>query len=79
LAITTLLSACGGSDETVANPPPPVAVAEEARPQDTRVFTPAAPTATTFDATTTSRWAGALNGAAYQVEVPTNWNGKLVM
>jgi hypothetical protein len=90
LAITTLLSACGGSDDTVANPPPPVAVAEEARPHDTRVFTPAAPTATTFDAmaaavtdtvvmSTTSRWAGVLNGAAYQVEVPANWNGKLVM
>ena len=89
LAITTLLSACGGSDDTVANPPP-VAVAEETRPQDTRVFTPAAPTATTFDAmaaavtdtvvmSTTSRWAGVLNGAAYQVEVPANWNGKLVM
>jgi pimeloyl-ACP methyl ester carboxylesterase len=28
---------------------------------------------------TTSRWAGVLNGSAYQVEVPENWNGKLVM
>jgi acetyl esterase/lipase len=28
---------------------------------------------------TTSRWAGVLGGAAYQVEVPANWNGKLVM
>ncbi len=89
-SITALLSACGGSDDTVANPPPPTAVAEEARPHDTRVFTPAAPTATTFDAmaaavtdtvvmSTTSRWAGVLNGAAYLVEVPANWNGKLVM
>ena len=90
LAIPALLSACGGSDDTVANPPPPATVAEEARPHDTRVFAPAAPAATTFDAmaaavtdtvvmTTTSRWAGVLNGAAYQVEVPANWNGKLVM
>ena len=29
--------------------------------------------------TTTSRWAGVLNGASYRVEVPANWNGKLVM
>jgi hypothetical protein len=28
---------------------------------------------------TTSRWAGVLGGAAYRVEVPANWNGKLVM
>ncbi len=27
----------------------------------------------------TDRWAGVLNGAAYRIEVPTNWNGKLVM
>jgi hypothetical protein len=62
---------------------------EESRPQDSRTFTPDA-TATTFDAlaaadgdvtdmSTTSRWAGVLNGAAYRVEVPANWNGKLVM
>ena len=31
------------------------------------------------DMSTTSRWAGVLNGAAYLVEVPANWNGKLVM
>ena len=77
-----LLSACGGTD----NP------TEEARIQDTLIFTPAAAflTASTFTAmasdpsdvtamSTTSRWAGVLNGAAYQVEVPANWNGKLVM
>lgn len=27
----------------------------------------------------TDRWTGVLNGAAYRVEVPKNWNGKLVM
>ena len=88
LAIPVLLSACGGSDEPAAVTP--VAVAEETRPHDSRTFTPAAPTATTFDAmatavtdtvamSTTSRWAGVLNGAGYLVEVPANWNGKLVM
>jgi hypothetical protein len=28
---------------------------------------------------TSSRWAGDLNGSAYRVEVPANWNGELVM
>ena len=27
----------------------------------------------------TDRWVGVLNGAAYQVEVPRDWNGQLVM
>ena len=82
LASTAFLVACGGGDDTVAP--------EETRPQDARVFSPADPTGTTFtamstqttdtvDVSTTSRWAGVLNGAAYHVEVPANWNGKLVM
>lgn len=65
------------------------ALAEEPRPQDTRTFT-IDPGATTLaamaaaagdvvDMSTTSRWTGTLNGAAYRVEVPVNWNGKLVM
>ncbi len=78
---TLMLAACGGGDDdTVA--------AEETRPHDTRTFTTTA--ATTFDAmaaapgdtvvmSSTSRYAGVLGGAAYQVEVPANWNGKLVM
>ena len=81
LASTAFLAACGGSDD----PPAP----EETRAQDTRTFTADA-TATTFaamstqagdtvDMSTTSRWAGVLSGAGYLVEVPPNWNGKLVM
>ena len=81
LASTAFLAACGGSDD----PPAP----EETRAQDTRTFTADA-TATTFaamstqagdtvDMSTTSRWAGVLGGAGYLVEVPPNWNGKLVM
>ena len=82
IGAAVFLAACGGS----STPP------EEKRVQDTLTFTPAAPfaTATTFDAMasdasdvtdmkTTSRWAGVLNGSAYQVEVPQDWNGKLVM
>ncbi|MET0518177.1 MAG: alpha/beta hydrolase [Burkholderiaceae bacterium] len=82
LALGCLLAACGGNDD--------VPVPEETRAQDSRTFTPANPTATTFaamaaasgdtvDVSTTSRWAGVLGGAAYLVEVPANWNGKLVM
>lgn len=29
--------------------------------------------------TTTNRWTGVLDGAPYRIEVPQNWNGKLVM
>jgi len=78
------LTACGGSggsDEPQA---------EETRAHDSRVFTALTPDAKTFaalaaandpvDLSTTSRWAGLMpSGAAYRVEVPQNWNGKLVM
>jgi fermentation-respiration switch protein FrsA (DUF1100 family) len=87
LAAALLLVACGGNDdaEVTAAPIEP----EETRAHTTRTFTADA-TATTFpamaaaatdtvDMATTSRWAGVLKGAAYQVEVPANWNGKLVM
>ncbi|MET3494251.1 alpha/beta hydrolase family protein [Variovorax boronicumulans] len=72
-------------------PPAPPPAPEETRVQDTRnSFAPADPAATTFaalasdasdtvDNTTTSRWSGMLGGAQYRVEVPANWNGKLVM
>jgi hypothetical protein len=80
-ALALLLAACGGGDD---DPLP-----EEVRPQDSRSFTADA-TATTFaamtaqagdtvDMSTTSRYAGVLGGAAYRIEVPANWNGKLVM
>jgi hypothetical protein len=71
-----------------APPPPPP---EETRVQDSRnAFAPADPSAATFaalaadagdtvDNSTTSRWAGMIGGAQYRVEVPANWNGKLVM
>jgi len=82
ISAAALLAACGGSVKTP----------EETRIQDSLSFAPSATlaAATTFAAmtadpsdvtamSTTSRWAGVLNGAAYQVEVPPNWNGKLVM
>jgi pimeloyl-ACP methyl ester carboxylesterase len=88
IAASVLLVSCGGSDD----PAPPAPAPEETRAHDARTFTVPAPadTATTFaampadpsdvvDMSTTSRWSGVLNGAAYNVEVPLNWNGKLVM
>jgi hypothetical protein len=83
VSAATLLAACGGGSDPVAPVP------EEKRAHDTRVFTADA-TPTTFaamaaaagdtvDMGTTSRWAGVLNGSGYRVEVPANWNGKLVM
>ena len=83
LALAALLSACGGGDE-ILNPIP-----EETRTQDSRQFTTGA-VATTFsamaaapgdgvDMATTTRLAGVLGGAAYRVEIPVNWNGRLVM
>ena len=85
---TVLLASCGGGDDPAPLAPAP----EETRAQDSRTFTATA--ATTFTAmapltgatqtdidtlNNTSRWAGVLNGAAYRVEVPANWNSKLVM
>jgi hypothetical protein len=86
LATTAFLVACGGSDDPAPAP-------EETRAQDSRnsfAPSPADAAATTFaaqaaaagdvvDMSTTSRWQGVLNGALYHVEVPVNWNGKLVM
>lgn len=86
LAGSAMLVACGGGS---SGTPATVVVPEETRLQDSRTFTADA-TATTFAAmasiatdvtvmSTTSRWAGVLNGAGYRIEVPANWNGKLVM
>ncbi len=84
LAGATLLAACGGGGDDPVVVVPPTVVPEETRTQDSRSFTPLDPTAITFapmanQVAVTNRWAGVLNGAAYRVEVPVNWNGKLVM
>lgn len=79
VAASVFLASCGGGGDD--------APTEETRTQDTRVFTAAAPTLNALpvapgdaiDVTTTSRWTGVLGGAGYVVEVPQNWNGRLVM
>ncbi|SNS63704.1 hypothetical protein SAMN06265795_104235 [Noviherbaspirillum humi] len=56
---------------------------EEARAQDSRVFTvdeAALPfSSLPGSSVETDRWTGILNGAGYRIEVPKNWNGRLVM
>ena len=59
-------------------------IPEETRTQDTRTTFAASAAALPFaaltgSATETDRWSGVLGGAGYRVEVPKNWNGKLVM
>ena len=84
VAASALITACGGNDSAPAP--------EEVRPQDSRTFSlsPTDASATTFapmaaaagdtvDMSTTSRWAGVIGVAGYHIEVPANWNGKLVM
>ena len=77
------LSACGGSDNSGSST---VVAAEAARSQDLRTFTPVQPTlaaltsaAGTPAAPDTDRWVGVNKGASYEIEVPKNWNGMLVM
>jgi len=86
-------SISAGKSSTLA--PSKKVVAEEPRLHDERSFVVPDPTAAAdYEAAAdggpgfkalagaavdTDRWAGELNGAAYRIEVPKNWNGKLVM
>lgn len=88
LAISTLaLGGCfggGGSDDD-DDVPQETRVREQQKRIDAGVFTvnetslPFNAFAETAPYNTTNRWTGVLNGAAYRVEVPENWNGMLVM
>lgn len=90
IAAAVVLASCGGGDDD--SPAPEETRAQDARvftpvPLDnTTVYPDYAAgangpsfTAMAGVAVTTDRWAGVLNGASYRVEVPANWNGKLVM
>ncbi|MCY7371190.1 MAG: alpha/beta hydrolase [Polaromonas sp.] len=84
----------GGADSPALAPAAAaVVVPEETRAHDSRTafaLSAVDAGATTFaplsgqrsdqiDVNSTSRWAGVLGTAGYQVEVPADWNGKLVM
>lgn len=67
-------------------PPQPVDPAADAsvaeRPHDERTFSFDPAMQTPLEAlpgVETQRWSGVLDGAGYLIEVPTNWNGTLVM
>ncbi|WP_422650905.1 Alpha/beta hydrolase [Cupriavidus sp. H18C1] len=76
LAAALPLAACGGDDDDPPRQP------EETRAQDSRTFTvneAALAFAALPDAPETDRWTGTLKGSGYRIEVPKQWNGKLVM
>lgn len=84
LAISTLaLGGClssGGGDDDEAR------VREQQKRIDANYFKPVQETPADFTAlreeapyNTTDRWVGVLDGAAYRIEVPEDWNGMLVM
>lgn len=91
----TLLAACGGADDTPtqkAVSEPEETRAQDSRssfvPRAASAYSDyQAGTGSSGDGFTaqagltveTDRWAGVLNGAGYRIEVPKNWNGKLVM
>ena len=85
--VAALVLAGVGCSSIAPTPVPPLP--EEQRPHSSRIFTAPAIGSTfaamvtspldAVDMTTSSRWSGVLKGAAYMVEVPANWNGKLVM
>lgn len=75
-----LLSACGGGGSSSPNVNPPTTVTS--REQDSRTF----PLPAEIDfrplgdvINETDRWLGVLDGAAYRIEVPKQWNGTLIM
>ena len=89
VASAATIAACGGGSDTIVA----VAVPKEVRLQDSRTdfaVIAAGAAVSTFaamsqqatdavDVTTFSRWVGVLGTSGYRVEVPANWNGRLVM
>lgn len=83
----------GSDDDTEAPLQPGGQVQDGTRLQDSKTFVLPDPTAAedyeagpggsaSFAALSgldSDRWTGVLNGAAYRIEVPRNWNGRLVM
>ena len=82
LSTTLVASGCGGGSTTEPDRGAVQPVAPLIRIQDSRTFSPPvedslAPLDDSF--ANTDRWVGILDGAAYRIEVPQQWNGVLVM
>jgi pimeloyl-ACP methyl ester carboxylesterase len=86
--VSAVLAGCGGGgNELVAssgttNPAPATPAAEAKRPQDSRTFSvteASLPFEALAGAPDADRWWGVHQGSGYRIEVPKNWNGKLVM
>ena len=82
LALTGCLSSGGGDDDDEEQ----ARVRVQQQRIDANFFKPVQETTADFTVlrdeapyNTTDRWVGVLNGAAYRVEVPEDWNGYLVM
>ncbi|MFD1730282.1 hypothetical protein ACFSC4_02855 [Deinococcus malanensis] len=71
IAASLLLASCGTGNVPVA----------ETRPHDARTFKPVTPTLASVAGATLYQgtYAGLKGQAGYQIEVPNNWNGTLVM
>jgi pimeloyl-ACP methyl ester carboxylesterase len=85
LLSSLVLAGCGGGSSTTETSPQgrTFSPESETRAQDSRTF--AVPDghlafpALTGSTAVTSRWHGMLGDAGYRIEVPQNWNGKLVV
>ncbi|HCJ29036.1 MAG TPA: alpha/beta hydrolase, partial [Pseudomonas sp.] len=51
----------------------------ESREQDSRTFVPVESPLAPLPGLPSERWTGIYQGSSYQIEVPPNWNGMLVM
>lgn len=79
LGLLLTIHGCGGGGTDV---PPPEVPPSPPRVQDSRIFSTPVETALPALAGSpveTDRWVGTLDGAAYRIEVPKQWNGILVM
>ncbi|WP_434458026.1 alpha/beta hydrolase [Stutzerimonas urumqiensis] len=62
--------------QTPINPP---YASSDTREQDSRTFVPVVSSLDALPGLPSQRWVGEYQGSSYQIEVPENWNGMLVM
>ncbi len=81
LAGVMILGTIGVAADANARPRPikPPVSHSESRAQDSRVFVPIVSPLAELPGLPSERWTGIYEGSSYQIEVPPNWNGMLVM